>query len=98
MNDPMPDDEFKGINLHHALPPLGHPPAIGPLNDADFVHLWQTSGTFREVVNRSGLTRMVAARRAIFLRRKGVALKKFVEPKGSFAGLARLAKTLEPKA
>ena len=67
----------------------------------EFVKVWQTSVNLDEVVQRLGIKRGAAVRRATSFRKHGVPLKKFPSPNGGrerndYAALAELARSLLP--
>lgn len=47
------------------------------MNALDFVKAWETSKTTKEVESKTGTTYKKASIRAMYLRKKGVKLKKF---------------------
>lgn len=48
---------------------------------ADFIILWNQSGSVQEVMRRSGYTYQSATSKASYLRKNGFGLKKFYQPK-----------------
>lgn len=59
-----------------------------------FIRVWQTSNSVREVADKLDMERNLAGNRACSLRKRGIPLKHFPKengPKYDYASLARLA-------